>query len=151
MAINMVKPRVIPITEELYPSSPDVSHAELLSLYAALRSDAQSLSRSRGYYASKVAHLRVELIEFAEKAKLSLEQKAELTSKMEAFGAAMTVLESAGDELVGGIHDYQHSSRKMTGGWPIGRLIRACYDFVRAWKLAKQMLADQEDKSNGVL
>ena len=147
----MTKPVLIPITEERYPSAPKCNQDDLLALYADLLHDAQRLSRSRGYYASRVVSLRTELAEFASAAQITLEEKANLNALVARYADTFQAFEQAGDELIGGLTDYDRGMRNYRGGNPIHRLIVAVRAFAKAWKAAKDLGADVEDASNGVL
>ena len=147
----MTKPVLIPITEDRYPSAPQCNPDELLNLYAELRNDAQRLSRSRGYYAGRVVSLRHELAEFAGAAQITLQEKAQLNALVARYADTFQAFEQAGDELIGGLTDYDTGMRDYRGGNPIHRLIVAVRAFAKAWKAAKDLGAEIEDTNNGIL
>ena len=147
----MTKPVLIPITEDRYPSAPRCNQDELMSLYAELRHDAQRLSRSRGYYAGRVVALRCELSEFAGAAQITLQEKAKLNALVARYADIFQAFEQAGDELIGGLTDYDTGIRDYRGGSPIHRLIVAVRAFAKAWKAAKDVGAEIEDTNNGIL
>lgn len=147
---------IIPITEERYPLNPDAQEIE--ALYIKLRQDARRLSLSRGQYMGmarrskqRCAELQQELEEFAQDAHIALQEKAKLNAIVAKYGEVFTAFETAGDELVAGMTEYDKGARPYQGGSPIARLMRACRAFVQAWKAAKDLSADIEDINNGLI
>ena len=142
-----------------FPANP--TPKTIRTTYQELRAAAITVNRSRGQYISMlqkrdnqqkvITELQCELASFAADAQMALEEKARLNVIVDKYADIIGQLETAGDALVDGIHDYDHGSGPFSGGRPIGRLIAACRAFMAAWKSAKDMAANIEDTNNGLL
>ena len=129
---------------KIFPAQP--TPPTLRTTYEELRAAAITVNRSRGQFVRQVrerdlqiTELQKELISYANDAALDFQEKAQLLNILGRYRDVFSCMEVAGDELVGGLHDYDFGARPLYGGAPFSRLIAAVRAFVAAWKSAKEM------------
>jgi len=148
----MTSTPVYPHIGRVFPANP--SPATLRATYNDLRQAAISVNRSRAQIQRREREvteaLRAELRAFAQDAELALREKAKLNAIIGKYTDVIAALETAGDELVAGLGDYD-GHVTMRGVHPIRRLMTAVRAFIAAWQAAKEMVAEVDDTNNGVL
>ena len=134
------------------PKAADIEH-----LYACMRKAGISINKSRAQYMSqckakdlKIVELQTELTSYANDAALDYQEKARLLSILSKYRDVFAAMETAGDELVEGLHEYDHGARPYYGGNPIRRLIHAVRAFAKAWEAAKEMAPQVKQIEAGV-
>lgn len=140
-----------------FPANPELDCATLRTTYDELRAAAITVNRSRGQFIRQVrerdlqiASLEKELTSYANDAALDYQEKAQLLSILGKYRDVFSSMEVAGDELIGGLHDYDYGSRPFSGGSPFSRLIAAVRAFAKAWKAAKEMAPQVKQLEAGV-
>lgn len=134
---------VTPITQRQFPADP--AEDDLREVYTALRRAAQTLSRSRGQFIRQVRErdlqierMQAEIASYANNAQLDLSERAHLLGIVSKYRDIFAAMETAGDELVGGLTDYTTGSGPFYGGRPLGRLLAAVRAFVVTWQQLKE-------------
>lgn len=139
-----------------FPANP--TPKTIRTTYQELRAAAITVNRSRGQYISQyndqkkmVIALQNELASFAADAQMALEEKARLNVIVGKYADIIGQLETAGDELVESITEYDRGAITIQGFRPIRRLLSSCRAFMAAWRSAKELAANIEDTNNGLL
>lgn len=129
---------------KVFPVNPEPS--ALRKNYDHLRKAAITINRSRSQYIRQVRErdtlideLQQEITTYASDAQLDYQERAQLLGILTKYRDVFSSLEKAGDEMVEGVEEYQKGARDFRGGFPIQRLVAACYAFIRAWKAAKEI------------
>ena len=140
-----------------FPANPELDCATLRTTYDELRAAAITVNRSRGQFIRQVrerdlqiASLEKELTSYANDAALDYQEKAQLLSILGKYRDVFAAMETAGDELIEGMREYDTGARRYYGGSPIRRLIHAVRAFVKAWKAAKEMAPQVKQIEAGV-
>lgn len=127
-----------------FPAQP--TPKALRNTYDELRAAAITINRSRGQYIRQVQErdqlitkLETELTAYAKDAAIDMQERAQLLAILGKYKEVFSAMEHAGDELVGGVEEYDKGIRPFSGGMPIARLVNACRAFIRAWKAAKEI------------
>lgn len=142
---------VTPITKRQFPADP--AEDDLREVYTALRRAAQTLSRSRGQFIRQVrerdeliSQLETDVEKFAREAALDMQERSQLLAVVGKYRDVFAAMEKVGDDLVGGVEEYDFGRRAYYGGGHIGRLIGACRAFVAEWRQMKEVAANDTNR-----
>lgn len=148
-----------PSIGKTFPADP--TPKTIRTTYQELRAAAITVNRSRSQYMSMlrkrddqqkvIIELQNELASFAADAQMALEEKARLNVIVDKYADIIGQLETAGDELVESISEYDRGAVTIQGFRPIRRLLSSCRAFMAAWRSAKELAANIEDTNNGLL
>lgn len=134
-----------------FPANP--TPAALRSTYRELRAAAITVNRSRGQFIRQVrerdeliSQLETDVEKFAREAALDMQERSQLLAVVGKYRDVFAAMEKAGDDLVGGVEEYDFGRRAYYGGGHIGRLIGACRAFVAAWRQMKEVAADDTNR-----